>query len=80
MRAALSGPVYPEERAHAPDGVRVSAVLVPLFEEAGETRVVLTRRASTLKTHRSEVSFPGGRVNPDEPLVHAALREAEEAR
>jgi len=76
VRAALSGPVYPEERAHAPDGVRVSAVLVPLFEEAGETRVVLTRRASTLSTHRSEVSFPGGRVETGEPLVEAALREA----
>ena len=76
MRAALSGPVYPEERAHAPAGVRVSAVLVPLFEEAGETRVVLTRRASTLSTHRSEVSFPGGRVETGEPLVEAALREA----
>jgi 8-oxo-dGTP pyrophosphatase MutT (NUDIX family) len=76
VRASLSGPVYPEERAHAPDGVRVSAVLAPLFEEAGETRVVLTRRASTLSTHRSEVSFPGGRVNAGEPLVHAALREA----
>ena len=76
MRAALAGPVYWEERADAADGLRVSAVLAPLFEQDGETRVVLTRRASTLSTHRSEVSFPGGRANPDEPLVDAALREA----
>jgi 8-oxo-dGTP pyrophosphatase MutT (NUDIX family) len=51
-------------------------VLVALFEEAGEARVVLTRRASTLRSHRSEVSFPGGRVDGDETLAAAALREA----
>jgi 8-oxo-dGTP pyrophosphatase MutT (NUDIX family) len=55
-----------------------SSVLVALFEEEGETRVVLTRRAATLRLHRSEVSFPGGRVNRGEGLVAAALREAHE--
>jgi 8-oxo-dGTP pyrophosphatase MutT (NUDIX family) len=76
VRAALSGPVDPERLPDAADGRRHSAVLAPLFEEAGETRVVLTRRASTLSSHRSEVSFPGGRVDPGESLVAAALREA----
>lgn len=56
--------------------VRESAVLAPLFEESGEAHVVLTRRASTLRAHRSEVCFPGGRVDPDETLAGAALREA----
>jgi len=53
-----------------------SAVLVALFEEDGETRVVLTRRSPLLRFHRHEVSFPGGRVEPGEGLVAAALREA----
>jgi 8-oxo-dGTP pyrophosphatase MutT (NUDIX family) len=57
---------------------RESSVLVPLFEDEGETRVVLTRRASTLRSHRSEVSFPGGGVDIGEELVAAALREAHE--
>jgi 8-oxo-dGTP pyrophosphatase MutT (NUDIX family) len=57
---------------------RQSSVLVPLFEDEGETRVVLTRRAATLRSHRSEVSFPGGGVNLGEGLVAAALREAHE--
>jgi 8-oxo-dGTP pyrophosphatase MutT (NUDIX family) len=76
VRAALSGPVDWDERATGGEGPRVSAVLAPLFEEDGETRVVLTRRAATLTSHQSEVSFPGGRVDPGESLVDAALREA----
>jgi len=53
-----------------------SAVLVALFEEDGEARVVLTRRAATLRTHRGQISFPGGRLEADEGAVDAALREA----
>jgi 8-oxo-dGTP pyrophosphatase MutT (NUDIX family) len=55
-----------------------SAVLVALFEEAGESRVVLTRRSTRLRTHRGQVSFPGGRLDPGEDAVAAALREAHE--
>ncbi|MFN2607981.1 MAG: CoA pyrophosphatase [Acidimicrobiales bacterium] len=61
-----------------PAGARAAAVLVPLFEEAGEARVVLTRRSATLSSHSGEVSFPGGTVGPGEDDLAAALREAEE--
>lgn len=73
MRRALTHPVDVERRRAA---AREAAVLAPLFEADGETRVVLTRRAATLRNHRSEVSFPGGRVDEGESLVGAALREA----
>ncbi len=53
-------------------------MLVPLFEEAGEVRVVLTRRAANLHRHRSEVAFPGGMMEPGEDAREAALREAHE--
>lgn len=62
----------------APPGARPSAVLVPLYEEAGETVVVLTRRAQHLRSHKGEVSFPGGRQEPGEVPTETALREAEE--
>jgi 8-oxo-dGTP pyrophosphatase MutT (NUDIX family) len=55
-----------------------AAVLIPLFEEAGEARVILTRRAAHLRSHTGEVSFPGGRLEEDEAPVAAALREAAE--
>lgn len=41
--------------------------------------VLLTKRASHLKHHPSQISFPGGKVEPsDKNLIHTALREAEE--
>ena len=60
--------------------VQAAAVLVPLFEADGETRIVLTRRPDTMPSHRGDVAFPGGKVHPeiDPTLRDAALREAEE--
>ena len=67
-------------RAPRVPGNQAAAVLVPLFEAAGETRVVLTRRPETMPSHRGDVAFPGGKVHPeiDATLLAAALREAEE--
>jgi 8-oxo-dGTP pyrophosphatase MutT (NUDIX family) len=62
----------------APHGRIPAAVLVPLFEEDGESRVILTRRSDRLRSHTGEVSFPGGRLDPGEAPVAAALREAGE--
>jgi len=59
-------------------GARLSAVLVPVIEAEDGPSVILTRRAQHLRNHRGEVSFPGGRVEPNETIVEAALREAEE--
>ncbi len=57
---------------------RQSAVLVPLYEQDGELYVVLTRRSSNLRSHTSEVSFPGGRSDEGEAPLSTALREAHE--
>jgi 8-oxo-dGTP pyrophosphatase MutT (NUDIX family) len=55
-----------------------AAVLVALFEEDGQARVILTRRSDRLRSHTGEVAFPGGRLEPDEAPLAAALREAGE--
>ncbi len=56
-----------------------AAVLVPLYEDDGELRVVLTKRRADLRRHAGEISFPGGRRDPgDVSLSDTALREAEE--
>lgn len=66
--------------APPPGEGRASAVLVLLGPDAeGGEDVVLTERAHTLRSHPGQVSFPGGRVDPDDAdSVAAALREAEE--
>jgi 8-oxo-dGTP pyrophosphatase MutT (NUDIX family) len=56
-------------------------VLVPLFlaPKSGEPHVVLTKRRADLRRHAGEISFPGGRRDPeDASLGDTALREAEE--
>jgi 8-oxo-dGTP pyrophosphatase MutT (NUDIX family) len=72
--AELPAPVGPEETA---PGQREAAVLVPLFEEDGEARLILTKRPETMPSHQGEIAFPGGKRDPDDPsLEAAALREA----
>jgi 8-oxo-dGTP pyrophosphatase MutT (NUDIX family) len=64
----------------SPSGGRPAAVLVLLVPDAaGEARVVLTERATGGRHHSGEISFPGGRAEPeDADLVATALREAAE--
>jgi 8-oxo-dGTP pyrophosphatase MutT (NUDIX family) len=57
---------------------RRSAVLVALFEEAGETQLVLTRRSFSMRAHRGEIALPGGRSDDNETPIETALREARE--
>ena len=56
-----------------------AAVLVGLVPRAGGLQVVLTLRNDALRHHAGQVSFPGGRVEPeDSDALAAALREADE--
>ncbi len=73
----LGSPVLVGESS-APHTRANAAVLAVLFEEDDEARLILTRRASHLRSHRGEVSFPGGRLDPGEDAPRAALREAYE--
>lgn len=56
-----------------------SAVLIPIFAENGEIKFILTKRTESLKKHKGEISFPGGRKDKqDRYLEETALRETEE--
>jgi 8-oxo-dGTP pyrophosphatase MutT (NUDIX family) len=58
---------------------RPAAVLVPLIRPDERWHLLFTRRTENVETHRGQVSFPGGRIEPDDAdPVAAALREAEE--
>lgn len=56
-----------------------AAVLIPIVDHSEQLTVLLTQRAADLKNHAGQISFPGGRIEPDDagPL-QAALRETEE--
>ena len=53
-------------------------MLVLLADGANGAEVLLTRRSMTVNSHRGDVCFPGGRLDPGEDSLTAALREAHE--
>ncbi|MFI4930247.1 MAG: NUDIX hydrolase [Burkholderiales bacterium] len=56
-----------------------ASVLMPLVERDDGLHVLLTRRADHLTDHAGQVSFPGGRAEPDDiDVVDTALRETQE--
>jgi 8-oxo-dGTP pyrophosphatase MutT (NUDIX family) len=61
------------------EALRPAAVLVPLVERPEGLSVLLTQRTAHLHDHAGQISFPGGRIEADDPdPVAAALRETEE--
>ena len=61
----------------APDVGKAAAVLIAVTDRL-EPGVILTVRREHLRTHAGQVSFPGGRLDPGEDAIAAALREADE--
>jgi len=56
-----------------------AAVLVPIVDHPSGLTVIFTRRTAHLKAHSGQVSFPGGRAEPEDPTPEfTALREAQE--
>jgi 8-oxo-dGTP pyrophosphatase MutT (NUDIX family) len=58
--------------------LRDAAVLIPIVLRPEGLTVLLTRRSDSLSSHKGQIAFPGGRLDPGEGPVEAALREAEE--
>ena len=95
LRAALAGtseaaprPIIPIELPLKLDqlllprllkGLRPASVLVPVVRRPRGLQLLLTKRSETLRSHRGQISFPGGRrEETDASAAAAALREAEE--
>ena len=62
----------PEERALA----SVPAAVLVGITDRPDPGVILTVRREHMRTHAGQVAFPGGRIDPGEDSVEAALREA----
>jgi 8-oxo-dGTP pyrophosphatase MutT (NUDIX family) len=72
--------IYGDE-AERPDPalLKPAAVLVPVVARVPQATILFTRRATHLKDHSGQVSFPGGRVAPADASPEAtALRETRE--
>ena len=82
LREALSAPPslpplegdLPEVRSSA----NVPAAVLIVLTDRAEPGVILTVRREHLRTHAGQIAFPGGRLDPGEDPVAAALREARE--
>jgi 8-oxo-dGTP pyrophosphatase MutT (NUDIX family) len=78
LRDALSKS-DPNDRPVAGAATREAAVLVPIIRRADDLNIVYIRRSDLVESHRGQVAFPGGRVDPvDTTLLDTALREAQE--
>ncbi|MGA3173850.1 MAG: CoA pyrophosphatase [Syntrophorhabdales bacterium] len=56
-----------------------ASVLIPIAAENGDTRILLTRRTTSVKYHKGEISFPGGMYEEyDRETVRTAIRECGE--
>lgn len=61
------------------NGNKPAAVLVPLYFDGSEWRMVFTKRTDKVETHKGQISFPGGSRDPeDSSFSETALRETEE--
>lgn len=62
-----------------PSSLRKAAVLIACVERNDGLHIILTKRASHLRHHPGQISFPGGKLEPfDSSLQQTAIREANE--
>jgi 8-oxo-dGTP pyrophosphatase MutT (NUDIX family) len=66
-----------EKHSESSAGYIPSAVLLPLYEKAGDLHLVFIKRTETVQYHKGQISFPGGRHQPEDgSLLETALRES----
>src|ERR1700687_3214100 len=77
--ACESAVVRARLRAGWPAPLKAAAVLVPIIDRADTPTLLMTVRASHLRRHAGQISFPGGRLEAqDADVAAAATRETEE--
>jgi 8-oxo-dGTP pyrophosphatase MutT (NUDIX family) len=58
------------------DTLTPAAIVLPLFKKDNQYHILLTKRTHRVRTHKGEISFPGGTFDPeDETLERTVLRE-----
>jgi 8-oxo-dGTP pyrophosphatase MutT (NUDIX family) len=79
LESCRVGTRFASQRDGLPAITAAAAVLVPIVLHAQMPTLLLTLRASHLRSHAGQISFPGGRIEPtDRDAGSAALRETQE--
>jgi len=77
----VSAPAQPPLKGDLPElrsQADVPAAVLIAVTDRSEPGLILTVRRDDMRTHAGQVAFPGGRIDPGEDAVSAALREAHE--
>lgn len=81
LKARLEGKLNSHLNIKKPEVEKLAAVLIAIGKNStnNELRILMTKRASQVETHKNQISFPGGyQEATDKNLLSTALREAEE--
>ena len=80
MKKKLKKTLSERDRLQIEDDSLISAaVLIPLLKKDGEYHLLFTKRTDTLRDHKGQISFPGGRCEKhDTTPLDTALRESNE--
>lgn len=75
--AAAPPALWTDPRVSEVGSFKPAAVLIAITERE-RPGMLLLHRPSTMRAHPGQIAFPGGRIDPGETAVEAALREAHE--
>jgi 8-oxo-dGTP pyrophosphatase MutT (NUDIX family) len=78
MKTRLKKLLAARQKQYVNDPARIpAAVLIPMYLEQGQYYIVFIKRTETVKTHKGQISYPGGgREKGDRTLRDTAIREA----
>lgn len=75
--AAAPSKLWVDPRIHEIESFKPAAVLIAVTERE-QPGMLLLHRPSNMRAHPGQIAFPGGRIDPGETAIEAALREANE--